>query len=370
MRKIIYIGPRYHTNLVGSVDTLRASGFEVTVLATLKGRIENYKDSQPVILREALVSKLFRGVFGDGGVNRKRAFPSIYTIIKLMLTVQPDVAIIRIHGLMNTYLFAIFLKLFGCRIIFYQQVAIKELSNHFEQGIRGRIRKLKFISRLKVFKAKWYTPLGTPNDIKLLPRNAYFVPFCLTKVPKCKNKKVATKKSRIKILSIGKYQERKQHNLLVNAVELLSHKYEIDVTIIGECSTPAHRKVFNSLTSQISDKKLTESIRLMKNIPHEKIGKFYQQADLFVLPADKEPASISVLEALNYGLPTICSSRNGTKSYVCDGVNGFVFESCSLDSLVETLERALNRNTHANMQQNLTTLEDHYFSPDNFFKLL
>ena len=50
---------------------------------------------------------------------------------------------------------------------------------------------------------------------------------------------------------------------------------------------------------KINDFNLKDKIKIFTNFPHEKIGNFYKQAD-FVLPAERESVSISVLEAQNY----------------------------------------------------------------------
>ena len=63
------------------------------------------------------------------------------------------------------------------------------------------------------------------------------------------------------------------------------------------------------------------------NIPHQNIKKHYRKSDLFILPAKNEPASISIIESLGFGLPVICSDSCGTKTYIRNGKNGSIFTS-------------------------------------------
>ena len=60
------------------------------------------------------------------------------------------------------------------------------------------------------------------------------------------------------------------------------------------------------------------------------------------MPATDEPASISILEAMGYGLPVICSDSCGTKTYIKNNCNGSIFNSGSVDSLKKHISNYVN----------------------------
>ena len=77
-------------------------------------------------------------------------------------------------------------------------------------------------------------------------------------------------------------------------------------------------------------------VKTKVNIPHTRMQDYYQDHDLFVLPATAEPASISVLESVGLGTPSICSDTNGTKFYLLENNFGLTFKDNNEDDLQDT----------------------------------
>ncbi|MGB9680061.1 MAG: glycosyltransferase family 4 protein [Thermoanaerobacteraceae bacterium] len=63
------------------------------------------------------------------------------------------------------------------------------------------------------------------------------------------------------------------------------------------------------------------------------IDSFLHNIDIFVLPSHQEGFGISVLEALNEGVPVIASRVGGIPEIIKDGVNGILFEKQNSDEL-------------------------------------
>ena len=68
------------------------------------------------------------------------------------------------------------------------------------------------------------------------------------------------------------------------------------------------------------------------------MSNIYKMGDIFVLPATNEPGSISVLEAMSYGLPVVVSNNCGTRCYVKRNFSGRFFLDNNLKSLVNEIE--------------------------------
>lgn len=155
---------------------------------------------------------------------------------------------------------------------------------------------------------------------------------------------------------------------MVNAISNFVQNYNFLVTFIGEVSTLEHSQNKEKVINQIAKKNLGNFVLLIDNVPYSEITKYYNSHDIFVLPASNEPASISILEAMAHGLPVICSDTCGTKTYVQDGYNGFIFKSDDVSSLTITLERFLSQpGIIAKMSDNSYNFAKSHISGDVYY---
>jgi glycosyltransferase involved in cell wall biosynthesis len=65
----------------------------------------------------------------------------------------------------------------------------------------------------------------------------------------------------------------------------------------------------------------------------EKIPQYYKAADICVFPSRRDPAGITLLEAMASGTPVIASNRGGGPEIVSNGENGLLFEPQDADAL-------------------------------------
>lgn len=336
--KVLFVAPRYHTNQVHIVRTLLERGHEVHFHVAVHGFTEDHSLLRPAVIPESRLSALIRKVFGDGGPNRQRYFPKPRVYWHAIKELSPDVVIIRLHGWVFSYMAAITAKLCGASVVFYQQQELSTLAHLAgTASLKARARWIKFQFRLLVFGAAWMTPLSQKGSAVPLPARCYYVPFAVP-VP---GRRSVGGGGRIRFLMIGKYQPRKKHLLFVKAVATLVERYDFEVTLVGEVSNQGHESLKGEVLHEIAALGLEGRIRLMDNVPYGQIGDLYRAHDVFVLPASHEPAAISVLEAMGHGMPVICSDTCGTRTYVQEGINGFVFESDNHHSLANGLKRFL-----------------------------
>ena len=59
INKIIFFLPRYHTNLVGSIDYLLKKKIKVKIFSLHKGRIENYNSIKPNMIPKKQLNFFF-----------------------------------------------------------------------------------------------------------------------------------------------------------------------------------------------------------------------------------------------------------------------------------------------------------------------
>jgi glycosyltransferase involved in cell wall biosynthesis len=77
----------------------------------------------------------------------------------------------------------------------------------------------------------------------------------------------------------------------------------------------------------------------------ELIG-WYKRAGLFVMPSYYESFGISVLEAMAFGLPVVCSRAGGIPETVADGVTGMLFEPGNSAQLAATIAHLFDDKRH------------------------
>ena len=80
------------------------------------------------------------------------------------------------------------------------------------------------------------------------------------------------------------------------------------------------------------------NINILTNIKPNAVKDLYKKHDLFVLPSVNEPASVSNLEAMAYGLSVITTDTNQTSCYTEQGKNGFIVKSNKIEDLSKKLE--------------------------------
>ena len=355
-KSILFIGPRLHTNYIGPINSLIKNNYKVHFLAKTKNFGENHSKIKPIILKESIFSKIRKYMLGNIGSNNVQYFPNIYKFTSYIKKIKPNYAIIRLHGRLFTYFSAAILKIFNCKVIFYDQVDVS--TNNL-----SIFKSLEIFLVCFLFQSKIISPIC--SNKKKIRKNFFFIPFCTKIIQK---KKFADKK--IKILSIGKYQRRKNHLLLIKTLEDISKKIGVELHIVGEYQNIKQKKFKEKIEKYIKLKKMTKIVKVHKFVKHENIDKFYQNFDLFVLPAEKEIASVSIIEALGKGLPVICGNDCGTKNYIINNYNGFIFKKNNVNSLKKKIILLLNKKRLKKFSLNAHEYSKKYISENNYFHSL
>jgi hypothetical protein len=84
--------------------------------------------------------------------------------------------------------------------------------------------------------------------------------------------------------------------------------------------------------------------------PFEQTARLQAQAAFMVVPSLWDTFNFTCVEAMGAGTPVVCSTGAGASELIEDGVNGFVFENGSAESLAAALERLLALSERARRQ--------------------
>lgn len=338
--------------MVGWVNTLKYDlNCSIEVHSTLKGHTENYSEVIPIVFKQSILSRFLINIFGDHKANSPKSFPKIVSYFNYLRKEKPDYIVVRDVSRYFSLLAAIYSRILGIRLIIYSQIVVNQEYSKF------RLFSINFVNM--IFKSIWISPLeGYVNKEYKIPEKLKFVPFV---IPKKRVEHLNKGRNDVlRLLTIGKFVRRKNLLLLLEAITKLSAKgYKLNLTIIGEVSNEAHKEYYEKVVLFIKEREIDHLTKILVNVSHELMDNYYQASDLFILPATNEPASISVLESIANGVPVICSNECGTRFYIREGYNGFIFDDNDLDSLIRVIEKYIVNESTIDYKENcLSTYED------------
>ena len=124
------------------------------------------------------------------------------------------------------------------------------------------------------------------------------------------------------------FDENKNHRLLIEAFESLPDCRKYKLICLGT------GPLLESIKSLVLQKGLSGNILFTG--PVSNVGDYLSASRIFVLPSKNEGIPISILEAMNHGLPIIASNVGGIPDFVSND-NGILFESENKDQLAKAM---------------------------------
>lgn len=330
---ILFVAPRFHTNQFELVKSLISEGHKIDFHVSLIRNTENHSLITPERFQESRISSILKK-FKPKSINDFWYFPSFFAISKIAnKIISSDLIIIRSFNRPQSILYIFLSVIFRKKIFLYTQGEISKLKKYENFFTK------KIFYALNLF---WFTPINNQSykDNSLSSR-IFFLPFVCEK--KCFEREFIIDRKNLNFLSIGKYEKRKNHELTIKALRTFAIKKNINIrlTIVGQCFKKDEVKYFNKIKKSYQNTKNLK-INFMKNIDHFKIQDLYKKNQFFILLSENEAAAYSPLEAISYGLITIGSNKNGTRSYIRESPLGFV-SRLNQDALMNSIENAYSK---------------------------
>lgn len=337
--RVLYMSHRYHTNQNTIMKGWVENGHEIRFLSQYAGRIEDYTYVKPIVVGYSFLFRLIDYIYVHVLFRRnpvaidmklKYGIPPVFKLYRLIKEFRPDIAILRERSI-----YTIIMNML-CHILHIPTI-LYNLSPVWDKP-----RKMNLAHKIvwKLTPTARMTPselVGVDYSGLVKDKNGYFAPFLMEPRVAPENRNYF-KDGKIQVFCIGKYEKRKNHFLMVQAVEELADRYPIHLTIAGEVSNDFHRKYYASLRKYIREHHLSDKVTLLRNLNKEQVFAQYGQTDVYVIPSTGEPASITVIEAMAFSVPAISGTDNGTASYIREGVNGYVFRDNDKEDLKKKLE--------------------------------
>ena len=145
------------------------------------------------------------------------------------------------------------------------------------------------------------------------------------------------------LLSVGRLQTRKGHDLMIQAVGHLTRQHDrsLRYVIVGD---GPERSRLEALVDQCG---VREYVTFSGEVPAELLPQYYAACDIFVLPnrveqTDVEGFGIVFLEAAASGKPAVGGRSGGVPEAVADGVTGLLVGGTDAEELATTIARLMD----------------------------
>ncbi len=135
------------------------------------------------------------------------------------------------------------------------------------------------------------------------------------------------------LISAGELNDNKNHISVIKAIEKLNNPH-IYYSIYGEGDKR------QELEAAIEKAGLGDRVFLRGFT--DKLEQCLASGDCFAFPSVREGLGMAAIEALAIGLPVVAADNRGTREYMVDGVNGYVYEPMDVDAIATAILKVYN----------------------------
>lgn len=145
---------------------------------------------------------------------------------------------------------------------------------------------------------------------------------------------------KLKVLFVGRLEERKGIGDLVNAIPKVVKQFpSVRFVIIGDDTNNAkgQRSVLAELKDSLHQNNCIQHVEFINRIPLIELPNYYRSADISIVPSVYDNSPYTCLEAMSCGLPVIGTSGGGTKEYIVNGESGVIIPPRDPEAIADAL---------------------------------
>lgn len=303
--KVVGVGDE--SDPVGVWQNINIGGRSVSFLAVCRVMNEDYKGAVPLVVRYAMGLLRCRSELNELGVLYLQRFSYLLPLTfvsgrKIVMCHTDYLSYLRANIGFGFRIGAFFVKLFSGLFAVRVFSVSRATTEYFGSG--------RFFSINSVFFPTWaesFFSVVNPSSSSYSLEGA----------------------ERINILMVGRLQHPKQPCRAVEILSLLPNNFRLVVAGDGEG--------LSEMTGLVSKYGLESRVSFLGALKHENLPSVYLKSDIYLSVSDYEGMSISLLEALQMGLPVVTTPTGASSVIVKATVNGFVSKGFEPSELAELL---------------------------------
>ena len=147
-------------------------------------------------------------------------------------------------------------------------------------------------------------------------------------------------------LSVGELNINKNHKTVIQAIKRLFDEKRVDDSFVyGICGDGFFKEEIKEFVVSQGVKNKVKFFGYQCDI-----RKFYVAADVTVFPSLREGFGMAGLESLVMGVPVIAADNRGTREYMKNGVNGYVYRANNVEGFADGLAHMYKMSDAERMQ--------------------
>ena len=336
-----YKGDYYGSFVYDEAHILIKKGFEVHVVTQHNAGIpyETIMDEIHVHRFRWMEPKKFKALLHfKGFIDNLRLITYLISLFfKLIRTISKyDIDVVHAHSIIPMGFVGVLVAKIMRKPVFItshgMDVTSFEDKKLFKMLIKFSLNNCNYVLAVSEDLAVKIKPLDNQNNITVL-RNGVdtnrFRPEKNTSIRRC----YGVKDHEIVVIFVGYLDVFKGVFDLVNAFKNVKNVNK-KLMMVGDGPK------MDELRNMVSDYHLDESVIFTGNVPSSDIQRYYQSADIFVIPShvDSGGPPLVVMEAMACGLPVIGTNIGGIPEGIENSVNGFIVPDSNVDELTNKIE--------------------------------
>ena len=176
-----------------------------------------------------------------------------------------------------------------------------------------------------------------PDVMEVVPKKNVWI--CPNGVPEVECMKQKTQPALPHLLFLSNLVESKGVYVLLDACKQLKEKgHRFVCHFVGGESKEINRGRFQL---EVLDRQLEDCIFYVGPQYGKDKERYFQEATIFVQPTFEDCFPLTILEAMQYGLPVVSTDEGAIPSMVIDGETGWICPRKNVDALVNSIEKLL-----------------------------
>ena len=146
---------------------------------------------------------------------------------------------------------------------------------------------------------------------------------------------------KIRFGSVGIITPNKGQDILIEAIEIVYKTgHNVHLTIVGDVDYDWYYK---SLNDMVRRRSLQDVIEIKPGLPYDEIPNFLGTLDCYICSSKVEVLPFNILEAMAARLPIVSSNVGGIPDLIESGVNGYLLDDNTPESVASAICKLLNQ---------------------------